>query len=134
MVRCVSDSRIGGNVPGDAGLAVDVWEVGFTPQTVNVGPDGFVYCGGAGKIAKLTADGKIVKVIDSPNTKEMHPLPEIPKEIKMTEAEKKERTQLKETLTKQVAELRKEMAEMRTELMKDCLDTFGTTNVLNRFS
>jgi hypothetical protein len=95
------------------------WPVDFTPQTVNVGPDGFVYCGGAGKIAKLTMDGRIVKLIDAPNTKEMPPLPDLPKEIKMTDAEVKEREERKQKLIEQVAAMRKEMTDLRTELMKD---------------
>jgi len=119
-------SEIVKNEPGirvvsPEGKLLDVWEVDFTPQTVNVGPDGFVYCGGAGKIAKLTADGKIVKVIDSPNVKEMKPLPEIPEEIKMTDAEKEERAKQKEHLSKQVAELRKEMSDLRAELTPESL-------------
>jgi len=95
------------------------WPVDFTPQTVNVGPDGFVYCGGAGKIAKLTLEGKIVKVIDAPNTKDMPPLPELPKDIKMTDAEVKEREERKKKLGEQVAVARKEMNDLRAKLMKD---------------
>jgi len=115
----VIKSSPGIRVVSPAGELLAEWPVDFTPQTVNVGPDGFVYCGGAGKIAKLTMDGKIVKVIDAPNTKEMPPLPEIPKEIKMSDAEIKQREERKQKLTEQVAAVRQEMSELRTKLMKD---------------
>jgi hypothetical protein len=115
----VIKSSPGIRVVSPEGELLAEWPVDFTPQTVNVGPDGFVYCGGAGKIAKLTMDGKIVKLIDAPNTKEMPPLPDVPNEIKMSDAEVNEREERKQKLTEQVAAIREEMTDLRTKLMKD---------------
>jgi hypothetical protein len=49
----------------------------------------------------------------------MPPLPDLPKEIKMSDAEVKEREELKQQLTEQVDAMRKEMTDLRTKLMKD---------------
>ena len=125
----VIKSSSGIRVVSHEGELLAEWPVDFTPQTVNVGPDGFVYCGGAGKIAKLTMDGKLVKLIDAPNTKEMPPLPDLPKEIKMSDAEVKEREELKQKLTEQVNAMRKEMTDVRTKLMKDNQPKINVTAV-----
>ncbi|MEM6469571.1 MAG: hypothetical protein AAF802_08355 [Planctomycetota bacterium] len=43
------------------------WKCGFTPSAIAVTPDGDVFVGGGGKVAKLTDDGHTSEPIDSPH-------------------------------------------------------------------
>lgn len=43
------------------------WKVPFVGQAVNVGPDGCVYVGGEGRIAKFDAEGKELANVDLPH-------------------------------------------------------------------
>jgi len=52
-------------VVSPAGKLVATWEPGFAPDRIALAPDGTVYAGGAGVVAKLDADGKILKIVRS---------------------------------------------------------------------
>ncbi|MCA9137703.1 MAG: hypothetical protein KDB00_13120 [Planctomycetales bacterium] len=43
------------------------WTCGLIPSAMAVGPDGSIFVGGSGQLAKLTPDGKTTKPIDSPH-------------------------------------------------------------------
>jgi len=50
-----------------AGKLVATWDISATPQAVNVGPDGCVYCGGSGKLIKLGPNGEVLREADAPH-------------------------------------------------------------------
>ncbi len=54
------------------GELLESWEVPFAPQSLNVGPDGTsIFVAGAGQIAKLDAQGKVVKQGPTPQISDM---------------------------------------------------------------
>jgi sugar lactone lactonase YvrE len=60
------------------GKLLTTWKPGVTPQAINVAPDGAVYVGGQGKLARLSKDGKVLKTADAPHIAELGPLPPLP--------------------------------------------------------
>lgn len=48
------------------GKQIDTISLKFGPEAVDVAPDGTIYCGGEGKLAKLTATGKLLVTADVP--------------------------------------------------------------------
>lgn len=53
------------------GELLDTWETPFAPQAMNVAPDLSVYIAGAGQIAKLDAEGNVVKQGTTPQIGDM---------------------------------------------------------------
>jgi len=49
-----------------AGKQTATFTLPFGPESIDVAADGAIYCGGEGKIARLDAAGKVVKVVDVP--------------------------------------------------------------------
>ena len=49
-----------------AGKQTGVMKPPFGVESIDVGPDGTIYCGGEGKIAKLDAAGTVIKTVDVP--------------------------------------------------------------------
>jgi len=43
----------------------------FGPESIDVAPDGTIYCGGQGKLAKLSSDGKALATADMPSLAKM---------------------------------------------------------------
>ena len=70
------------------GKLLETWTLEVTPQSINVAPDGTIYAGGMGKIIKLSPEGKVLKIGDIPNIKELPAIPEIPKEEPKLDLEK----------------------------------------------
>lgn len=48
------------------GKQVASWELDVMPSAVCVAPDGTIFVGGDGRIAKLSAEGKVLAVVDTP--------------------------------------------------------------------
>ena len=44
---------------------VTLW-LDFGPEAIEIAPDGILYCGGQGKVAKLDKLGNVVKTVDAP--------------------------------------------------------------------
>lgn len=69
LAACV-DGRKGESglvrVLGPDGAKLDEWKLDFAPQSIGVAPDGSVFAGGTGKIARLSPDGKLLATADSP--------------------------------------------------------------------
>jgi hypothetical protein len=100
------------------GKLLEKWSLKTTPQSICVGRDGSVYCGGQGVLTKFDSKGKILKTVDSPQVAELPPLPEILKiedEPKLTEEEQKAKDEKIAELRKLMAESIKEMGEFRKE-------------------
>lgn len=55
-------------VIGPDGKQIRTIELPFAPEAIDVAADGTIYCGGEGRLAKLDAEGKILKAIDVPST------------------------------------------------------------------
>ena len=60
------------------GKLLDTWKLDFTPQAINVGPDGTVLVGGQGVLAKLDKAGKVLLKAEAPQMAELGPLPPLP--------------------------------------------------------
>ncbi|MEE8450588.1 MAG: hypothetical protein V3R99_01705 [Thermoguttaceae bacterium] len=55
-------------VIGPDGKQIRTIELPFAPEAIDVAADGSIYCGGEGRLARLDAEGKVLKVIDVPRT------------------------------------------------------------------
>lgn len=103
------------------GKLLTTWPLEITPQSVNVGPDGSVYCGGQGRLAKLDANGKVLKTADSPQVTELGPLPsiDVAPAPKLSAEEQKAKDEKIATLQKQrteaLAEYRKVYQERKAK-------------------
>ena len=60
------------------GKLLDTWKLDFTPQAINLGPDGTVLVGGQGVLAKLDKTGKLLLKAEAPQMAELGPLPPLP--------------------------------------------------------
>jgi sugar lactone lactonase YvrE len=49
------------------GKVTGTYSLPFGPESIDVASDGTIYCGGQGKLAKLTAAGEVLKVVDVPS-------------------------------------------------------------------
>ncbi len=49
------------------GRVTETFTLPFGPESIDVAADGTIYCGGQGKLAKLTAAGEVLKVADVPS-------------------------------------------------------------------
>jgi len=49
-----------------AGKLLSELKPGLPPEAIAVAPDGAIYCGGGGKLAELTAEGKVVRTVPLP--------------------------------------------------------------------
>lgn len=58
------------------GDLLKTWPVSFEPDSVNISGDGAIYIGGAGRIQKLDADGKVVAEARTPAAQDMQKLEE----------------------------------------------------------
>jgi len=103
------------------GELVAQWSLKTTPQSIGVGKDGSVYCGGKGVLVKLDADGKILKTVDSPQVAELPPLPtieDIENIPEPTEEEKKANEEKIAELKEQLDEGLQEIREIQTERLE----------------
>jgi len=98
------------------GKLLRTWKLEMTPQAVNVAPDGTIFVGGQGKLAKLSPEGKVLLTADAPNMAGLPPLPEVPEETEKdkaaAEGRKKKAAELAEkqkTLMQRVVEAQKAM-------------------------
>jgi len=53
------------------GKVIGRWTLDFSPTAINTAPDGTVYAGGDGQLAKLDRQGKVLQTADSPGVAEM---------------------------------------------------------------
>lgn len=63
------------------------WPVAFTPQRLGAAPDGEIYVGGSGRLARYSSEGKLLAEIDSPHLAELTKNPEALRE--QAEAQRK---------------------------------------------
>ena len=90
----------------------------FNPTAVNVDNSGNIYVGGDAKIAKMSPDGKILAMVDSPTVSDMEQLKkDIAEELK-TRAE-----QLSKTYTTQIDRLKKQLAKLEEKDEEDLSKT-----------
>lgn len=54
-----------------AGQEIRRWTLPFTGQSVSVGPDGVIYAAGDGRLAKYSADGKLLAEVEVPHLAEV---------------------------------------------------------------
>ncbi len=104
-------------VIGPEGKLLATWPLDVTPQAVNVAPDGTVYCGGQGRLAKLDPRGKVLQVADAPQVAELPPLTsaELPEEKELTEKEKAAKEAKVARLTTRREELLKDIRALHKE-------------------
>ncbi len=102
-------------------------ELTFKPTAVSVAPDGTVFIAGSGKLAKLTADGEIIEVVDSPWLGDLEALKKEAEEdakaqlATMTES----MTSTIERIEKRIAKIEEKPEEERTERETKRLATLG---------
>ena len=60
------------------GKLLATWKLDVMPQAVNVAPDGTIYVGGQGRVARLDKQGKVLRTADAPHMAELGPLPPLP--------------------------------------------------------
>jgi hypothetical protein len=65
LLGCDADAKVI-RVIGPEGEQVDTIEVEFSPEAMDIGPDGTIYCGGEGRLAKLDAAGRVLKTATVP--------------------------------------------------------------------
>ncbi len=53
--------------PAGTGEVVKTVRLPFGPEALDVGADGVIYCGGQGKLARLSPAGRIMNVVDAPD-------------------------------------------------------------------
>lgn len=93
------------------GKAVSNWKVNFHATAINVGPDGKVYVGGDGQLARFDATGKQLDVLELPHIKAAVNDPEAKKKA---EAQLKQQQDAFENSRKRIAEM-KEKLEAKKE-------------------
>ncbi|MBN2021903.1 MAG: hypothetical protein JW809_03850 [Pirellulales bacterium] len=95
------------------GKKVGEWKMEFEPQAICRASDGTVYVGGAGKVAKLDAEGKVLLVADAPNVAELPPLPPPPEETPEPRGEEAQAAE--KAKQEKIAKLREEVAKAMKE-------------------
>ncbi len=99
------------------GKLLETWKLDFAPQVINTAPDGAIYVGGNGKLARLDKSGKVVQTADVPS--DVKPPPEEDKET----AEKRQAriAELKAQSQKFSVEMREitaKLKDLKTEIGK----------------
>jgi sugar lactone lactonase YvrE len=104
-------------VVGPEGKEIATWPLEITPQAVNVGDDGSIYCGGQGRICKLGPDGKVLLTAESPQCAELGPLPsgEAPPAKKLSPEEEKAKQERIEAIKKQQKEVSLKLRELHKQ-------------------
>jgi len=97
------------------GKLVTTWKLDVMPQAVNVAPDGTVYVGGQGRVAKLDKQGKVLKTADAPHMAELGPLPPLPEKKEAPKPESKEEAEAKQA---KIEQLRAKVKSTMTDLQK----------------
>jgi len=75
LLACDRDANVI-RVIDPTGKLVDSIELEFGPEAIDVADDGTIYCGGSGQLAKINAEGKVLrtaKIPDAPRTPEQQP-------------------------------------------------------------
>jgi len=103
------------------GKLLATWKLETTPQAVNVAPDGTVFVGGQGKLAKLSPEGKVLLTADAPNMAGLPPLPDIPEETEEDKAAAEER----QKKAAELAERQKTLMQGLVEAQKAMRDAAG---------
>jgi hypothetical protein len=103
------------------GKKIGSWKVPVTPQAICAGGDGTIYVAGAGKLAKLDRDGKVLQAVDAPNMAELPALPEVKKTPKKEgpeaeAAKQKKKEELRKALQQAMADYHKIAVEAQKEL------------------
>jgi sugar lactone lactonase YvrE len=112
------------------GKLLKTWPLEFKPEAICVADDGTIFVAGAGHIAKLDQEGKILLAAKSPQMADLPALP--PPAKKALEKAPKEDAAAKAARAKQVKLLRtklekaqKEYAEKRKECFKEAAESLG---------
>ncbi|MFK8113043.1 MAG: hypothetical protein AB8B91_12625 [Rubripirellula sp.] len=102
------------------GKILTKWKLDLTPSALAVSPDGSIYVGGSGKIAKLGPDGSLLKTIDSPHVGDINHLRE-----KTAESLRKSQSRMSEVYESQMKTLRErvETIEEKDEGERSRLET-----------
>mgnify|MGYP003860838159 CR=1 FL=1 len=101
------------------GKLLDTWKLDFTPQAINVGPDGTVLVGGQGLLAKLDKAGKVLLKAEAPQMAELGPLPPLPDPAAKQPADKQQTEDPQEAAARKArlealdAELKQLMEKLR---------------------
>jgi len=101
------------------GKLLQTWTLDFVPQAINRAAEGTIYAGGAGKVAKLDADGKVLQEIKLPS--DMKPLPpeeevKLREELKTVQAGYMKAIQEYQTLQMKAMKLRQELVKLQREV------------------
>ena len=99
-----------------AGEPIKQWKVDFAAEAVNIAPDGSVFLGGAGKVAKYRLDGTQLAIGEAPQMGKLLADPELLKEqaqemIESERAAREERIKLLEQQLEAQKTLEKKQAE-----------------------
>ena len=90
------------------GKLLETWKLDFVPQVINMAPDGAIYAGGNGKLARLDKAGKVIQTTDLPT--DVKPVAEDKDAVAKRQARI---TELKASLQKPQAEMREIAAKVK---------------------
>jgi sugar lactone lactonase YvrE len=96
------------------GDLLDRWPLKMAPQAINVAPNGLVFCGGEGKLVKLSTTGSVLLEADAPNVAELPPLE--PEDAGSQQGEDSQRGLSDEERQTRIESLRKQLRHELDEL------------------
>jgi len=108
------------------GKLLETWKLDITPQAINVAPNGTVFVGGQGKLARLGPSGEVLLEAAAPNMTDLPPLPEIPEETE----EDKEAAEARKKKTAELAEKQKALMPAIVEAQKAVQEAQGDAEKL----
>ncbi len=135
VLACVGSRDI--RVLSLEGKLLETWQLDFAPQVINVAPDGAIYVGGNGKLARLDISGKVVQTVDVPRDV---PPPEESKEaaakrlarIAVLKAQVQKSSSERGALAARTRDLNTEIGKVREQISKQGGDKGKRFEDLNR--
>lgn len=94
----------------EEGEELAVWSVEFPAQSIGAGPDGSLFVGGDGRLARFSPEGKALETIELPHLKEA---------VSDTDKLRKHAVELQGEYEKSFAENRKQFDEQKEQLQKN---------------
>jgi hypothetical protein len=91
----------------ESGTALATWRIEFTAQSIGAGPDGSVFVGGDGRLAKFDAEGKLLASIE---------LPHLKKAVEDKDQLREGALEMQKLYEKSFAESRKQFDEQKAQL------------------
>ena len=83
-------------------------ELTFSPTAINQAPDGTIYVAGAGKVAHVSADGKVLTTVDSPHIGDMDSFKQ-----RIEEGAKKQIEEMTTTFRDQLTRIEERIAKLK---------------------